>query len=101
MIDVSVVYAKAQQQWIKEIQIERGSSVEDAIIASGLLDEVAELEVGSINELQVGVYSKKVKLDELVSAGDRIEIYRALKADPKEVRRQLALLGKTMGNRSK
>ena len=38
----------------------------------------------------VGIFSRKVTLDYLLSAGDRVEIYRPLLADPKEVRRQKA-----------
>jgi len=46
--------------------------------------------------LSIGVFSQKVAHDYLLEEGDRLEIYRPLTADPKEVRRQLALIGKTM-----
>ena len=43
------------------------------------------------------MYADKIEPDYLLEQGDRVEIYRPLLADPKEVRRQLALVGKTMG----
>ena len=98
-ISVSVVYAEPEQQWVRELSVVRGSSVEDVLLASGVMAEVPALKGRAIAELSLGVFAEKVEPDELVGDGDRIEIYRPLTADPKEVRRQLALLGKTMGNK--
>jgi putative ubiquitin-RnfH superfamily antitoxin RatB of RatAB toxin-antitoxin module len=47
----------------------------------------------------LGVFAQPVAHDYVVNEGDRIEIYRPLTADPKEVRRQLAAAGLTMGSR--
>jgi len=63
------------------------------------MNEIPALEAQSISELTIGVYADKIELDYLLEEGDRVEIYRPLTADPKEVRRQLALLGKTMGKK--
>ena len=98
-IEVSIVYACKQQQWLKELTIQRGASVSDLIEQSGFLNEIDDLFNQSIEELSVGIYAKKTTLDELLENGDRVEIYRPLKADPKDVRRQLAELGKTMGSK--
>lgn len=98
-IEVSIVYACKQQQWLKELTIQRGASVSDLIEQSGFLNEIDDLLDQSIEELSVGIYAKKTTLDELLENGDRVEIYRPLKADPKDVRRQLAELGKTMGSK--
>lgn len=96
-IDVAVVYATKQRQWLKEMNVARGTNAQELVQASGLLEEVEALRGVNIEELQLGVYAQKIAVDYLLEQGDRVEIYRPLRADPKEVRRQLALLGKTMG----
>ena len=96
-IQVSVVYAERQQQWLRELELERGCSVADAVAASGIMNDAPALRNSNIDELELGVFSLPTQPEELLQEGDRVEIYRALTADPKEVRRQLALLGKTMG----
>ena len=49
-----------------------------------------------LNDNKVGVFGKLTKLDAELRSGDRVEIYRPLIADPKEVRRQRASEGKVM-----
>jgi uncharacterized protein len=61
--------------------------VEQAIKASGLLSLRKDID---LNTNKVGVYSRPVKLDDVLQDGDRVEIYRPLIADPKEMRRQRA-----------
>jgi putative ubiquitin-RnfH superfamily antitoxin RatB of RatAB toxin-antitoxin module len=100
-ISVSIVYATPEKQWIKECTLPRGSCVEDLVKHSELLCEIPELNGRTVDTLQMGVYAAKVTTDTLLEEGDRLEIYRPLQADPKEVRRQLALLGKTMGNKTR
>ena len=96
-IDVSIVYATPAQQWLIECVVARGTSAIDLFEASGFLSDIPELSGSSIESLQLGIYGEKVAHDHLLENGDRVEVYRSLTADPKEVRRQLALLGKTMG----
>ena len=96
-INVSVVYATAEKQWLKEITVKRGTNAAELIAQSGLLAEVAALSEQTIESLKLGCFAQKIQPDYLLEEGDRIEIYRQLTADPKEVRRQLALLGKSMG----
>jgi len=96
-INVSVVYATKDKQWIKELVLQRGASISDAIENSGFLDQIDDLTEKLIDELDIGVFSQKAKLDDLLKEGDRVEIYRPLRLDPKDVRRQLAALGKTIG----
>lgn len=98
-IAISIIYAEREQQWLKELSIIRGGNAEEAILASGLLEQVPALAGVSIESLRIGNYAQPIQLDTLLNEGDRIEIYRPLNADPKEVRRQLALLGKTMGKK--
>ena len=52
-----------------------------------------------LDRQRVGVFGKLAPLDRALSDGDRVEIYRPLVGDPKEIRRQLAAEGKTMGRR--
>ena len=90
-INVEVVYALPEQQPILQIQLAEGATVEDAIRASGVLEAFPEIDLA---RNKVGIFSKLVKLDEPVRDKDRVEIYRPLIADPKEVRRKRAEEGK-------
>ncbi|MEG3134612.1 RnfH family protein [Rouxiella sp. T17] len=83
-VAVEVVYALPERQYLKTVRLPKGSSVEQAIQASGLLEMRREIDL-KINK--VGIYSRPVKLSDEVSDGDRVEIYRPLIADPKELRR--------------
>lgn len=96
-VNVSLVFATDSNQWIFEQQVARGTSAQDLIVLSGFSNSIDELTNVPVNEYVIGVFSQKIELDTLLEEGDRVEIYRPLTADPKEVRRQLALLGKTMG----
>ncbi|MBT8115849.1 MAG: RnfH family protein [Arenicella sp.] len=96
-IEVAIVYATRDRQWLKEMHVARGTNAQELVVASGLLQEVEALRGVAVRDLQLGVYAQKVPADYMLEQGDRVEIYRPLRADPKEVRRQLALLGKTMG----
>jgi len=90
-ITVEVVYALPSQQPLLRAQLTEGATVEDAIRASGVLDAFPEIDLA---KNKVGIFSKLVKLDETVRDRDRVEIYRPLIADPKEVRRKRAEEGK-------
>ncbi|MBU1394588.1 MAG: RnfH family protein [Gammaproteobacteria bacterium] len=90
-ISVEVVYALPTQQSLLQVQLAPGATVEDAIRASGVLDVHPEIDLA---KNKVGIFSKLVKLDDPVRDRDRVEIYRPLIADPKEVRRKRAEEGK-------
>ena len=90
-MNVEVIYALPTQQPLLQVRLAEGATVEDAIRASGVLEAFPEIDL-SINK--VGIFSKLVKLDEKVRDRDRVEIYRPLIADPKEVRRKRAEEGK-------
>ena len=98
-IKVSVVYATPQKQWLYETSIARGTSAQELIQLSGFMNNVEALEGQKIDQLNLGVYSQRIQADYLLVDGDRVEIYRMLTADPKDVRRKLALLGKTMSSK--
>lgn len=86
-IAVEVVYALAEKQYFYTVNVEEGATVEQAIKASGILELRNDID---LTRNKVGVFSRAVKLGDEVQAGDRIEIYRPLLADPKELRRQRA-----------
>jgi len=83
---VEVAYALADRQRLVVVDVPDGASVAAAIAASGLVDEFGLDEAA----LEAGIWSRRVSLDTKVAAGDRIEIYRPLKIDPKLARRQRA-----------
>lgn len=86
-IQVEVVYALPERQYLREVRLAAGSNVEQAIQDSGLLELHRDIDLQS-NKL--GIYSRPAKLGDLLNDGDRVEIYRPLIADPKELRRQRA-----------
>ncbi len=85
MIQVIVIYALPNIQYIYEINIKSGSTVKDAVIQSNLLKKINHL---SLHSIKVGIYNKLVHLDSKIKNGDQIEIYRNLITDPKERRRK-------------
>ena len=88
-IRVEVVFATPQKQELVSVELKQGSQLCDAIEQSGLAEKFDNFEV---DPGRVGVFGKKASLDQLLRDGDRVEIYRPLLADPKEVRRQRALM---------
>jgi len=86
-IQVEVVYALPERQYLRKVRLAVGSNVEQGIQDSGLLELRRDIDLQS-NKL--GIYSRPAKLGDLLNDGDRVEIYRPLIADPKELRRQRA-----------
>lgn len=91
---VEVIYALPERQELVTLDLPEGSTVQQAVEASGLLQKYPDIEPGGRNKL--GVFAKLVKVDAVLRDRDRVEIYRPLIADPKEVRRQKAAEGKVM-----
>jgi len=86
-IKVEVVYALPEKQYLLKVRVAEGSTVEQAITASGILELRTDI---NLAKNKVGIFSRPVKLTDTVNEGDRVEIYRPLIADPKELRRQRA-----------
>ena len=86
-IFVEVVYAEPTRQWLLKVTLPRGASVADALDASGIRDQVKGLQ---IDPQRVGIHGRKVSLEQPLEEGDRVEIYRPLLVDPKEIRRARA-----------
>ena len=93
-INIEVAYARPDKQLLLPLSVPAGTTIEQAIELSGIVQRFPEIDSGN---LVVGIFSKRAKLDHVLAVGERIEIYRPLKADPREIRRQLAEQGKTMG----
>ena len=91
MIEVS--YALPKKQIIIPVLVPKDISVKEAIELSGILKKFEEIDLGSN---QVGIFGKLTTLDKVLRDRDRIEIYRPLIADPKEIRRKRAAEGKDM-----
>jgi putative ubiquitin-RnfH superfamily antitoxin RatB of RatAB toxin-antitoxin module len=92
-IHVEVVYALQNRQKSVSVQLAAGATVRDAVERSGLIAEFPEIDL-AVNKF--GIWNKLAKADAALRDKDRVEIYRPLIADPKEVRRQRAAEGKVM-----
>jgi putative ubiquitin-RnfH superfamily antitoxin RatB of RatAB toxin-antitoxin module len=97
-IQVEVVYGLAHKQKLLSLPVTAGATIEQVIIESGILTLFPEID---LNENKVGIWNKAVKLSQIVEDLDRIEIYRPLIADPKEVRKRRAEKAKLEGRADK
>ena len=91
LIHVEVAYGLPARQVVVGVQVAAGASLRDAIAASGLTQEFPDID---LNVNAVGVFGHVRELDDPLRAGDRVEIYRPLLADPKEGRRARAKASK-------
>ncbi len=96
MITVEIVAAIPERQKLIEVDVPVGSTVADVIERSRILRYFPELNEA---ELETGIWGKLVERGVEVKAGDRVELYRPLLIEPREARRQLALIGKTMSDK--
>jgi len=92
-IPVEVVYALSDRQVVLALEVVADATIADVITQSGILEKFPEIDLGNN---KVGVFGKLGKLTDALHAGDRVEIYRPLIADPKQVRKQRAAQGKVM-----
>lgn len=97
-IHIEVAYALPERQVILDVDAQCGITVEEAVKASGILDEFPEIDLESA---RLGVFGKMVKGSVTLNEGDRVEIYRPLIADPKEARKKRAAEGKQLKNRAR
>lgn len=84
-MNVGVCYALADRQLWMRLEVPAESKVEDAIRLSGVLKLYPEID---LTVQKVGVFGKMAQLDSPIQEGDRVEIYRAITADPKLVKRR-------------
>jgi len=86
VIEIEVVYAAVDRQVLRALSVPEWTTVREAVLKSGIGEQFPELD---LSECPLGIFGKVVADPQvrLIQAGDRIEIYRPLLADPKEVRR--------------
>ncbi|OGT04129.1 MAG: RnfH family protein [Gallionellales bacterium RIFCSPLOWO2_02_60_31] len=92
-INIEAVYALPDEQTLFRQSVPEGATVAEAIRLCGILEKYPEIDLAA-NKL--GIFGKLAKADTVLRDKDRIEIYRSLIADPKEVRRRRAEEGKVM-----
>lgn len=86
-ITVEIVYALPERQILRRLSIAEGNTVRDAIEASGIANEFPEIDLA---HQRFGIHGRIAQAETPLHDGDRVEIYRPLKADPKELRRKRA-----------
>ena len=92
-VPIEVVYALPEEQVIFTAEVAENATIRDGIEASGVLERYPEIDVATV---KVGIFGKLAPMKTVLRAKDRIEIYRPLSADPKEVRKKRAAEGKRM-----
>ncbi len=93
-IQVEVAYALPDEQFLRSLRVPAGTTVADAIERSGIRERFPDVDPGGRNK--VGIFGKITRMTQVLREGDRVEIYRPLIADPKEIRKQRAAAGKRM-----
>ncbi len=86
-LDVEIAYATPEQQLIKRLQVDSGTTARAVVALSGLVVSFPEIDV---EKGKIGVFGKAIADDYVLQSGDRVEIYRPLLADPKAARRARA-----------
>ncbi|MGD2007568.1 MAG: RnfH family protein [Cellvibrionales bacterium] len=87
-IKVEVAYALPEKQLIRALEVPTGTTALEAVTLSGIEEAFDELTINDSSRL--GIFGKAVKSDHVLTAGERVEIYRPLLIDPKEVRKKRA-----------
>tara|TARA_Y100000741_G_scaffold356594_1_gene333420 strand:+ start:1244 stop:1540 length:297 start_codon:yes stop_codon:yes gene_type:complete len=90
---VEVAYALAEKQSLISLEVKEGSTLKEAIDASGILKQYKQID---LSKDRVGIFSKFATLDTVLREKDRVEIYRPLKADPKKIRKERAAQSKAI-----
>jgi putative ubiquitin-RnfH superfamily antitoxin RatB of RatAB toxin-antitoxin module len=84
---IEVVYALPKEQMLITLDVDQGTTVEQAVKLSGILEKYSDID---LTKNKVGIFGKATKVDQVLRDKDRVEIYRPLIADPKESRRKRA-----------
>ena len=85
MVQIEVVFAKPNAQKLVVLELDPNTTVKEAILKSGLLEQFTEID---LLHNQIGIFGQIVSLCQIVQADDRIEIYQPLKVNPIQARRQ-------------
>ncbi len=98
LLKIEVAYALPDEQSLLTLHVAPGTDIQTCIEQSGILRRHPEID---LNTNKVGIWSRTRKLNDEIRDGDRIEIYRPLIADPKDVRRRRAEKAKEEGRANK
>ncbi len=94
-IEIEVAFAQADRQWLRAIRVPAGSTIDEVVRLSGIQQDCPDID---LSELATGIWGHPAERSQTVVAGQRVELYRPLLLDPREARRQLALVGRTMND---
>tara|TARA_R110000782_G_scaffold18573_13_gene50980 strand:- start:1336 stop:1641 length:306 start_codon:yes stop_codon:yes gene_type:complete len=92
-LQIEIVYAGEQRQSLLALNVPPGTTVAQAVRISKLASMYPDED---FDQCAVGIWGRVVDRHQTLTTGDRVELYRALHLDPREARRQLALVGRTM-----
>ena len=87
MIKIEVAFATSELQKIIQLEVENKITAKEAVMHSKIIEFFPQI---NLDSLDLGIFSRPCLADEILEDGDRVEIYRPLKADPKIMRRQRA-----------
>jgi putative ubiquitin-RnfH superfamily antitoxin RatB of RatAB toxin-antitoxin module len=90
---VEITYALEKKQTLLELEVSEGTTLIQAVELSGIIDTYPQID---LTKDKTGIFGKIAKLDTVLREKDRVEIYRPLIADPKQVRKERAAQGKAM-----
>lgn len=97
-IAVEVAYALPEKQAIVPVLVPEGATALEAAHKSRIAEQFEGLEIS--DDLKMGIFGKAVSPGQVLREGDRVEIYRPLKADPKEVRKARAAAARERRSKS-
>ena len=97
MIRVAVAVALRDRQEVVELELAEGVTAGEAVRASGLAARFPEID---FERAALGIWSRPARASTPLRDGDRVEVYRALDADPKDMRRRRARLKPSPGSRN-
>ncbi len=86
-INVEVAYALPDKQKLIDFKVPKGTNAIEAVKLSGVVQFFPDI---SLEDAHLGIFSQHIEHDQVLKEGDRVEIYRPLLADPKEVRKRRA-----------
>jgi putative ubiquitin-RnfH superfamily antitoxin RatB of RatAB toxin-antitoxin module len=94
---VSVAVALPGRQEVIELELDTGATLADAIAAARLAERFPGVDFAA---MRAGIWSRAAKLATVLRDGDRVELYRPLNADPKDMRRSRAAARPSSRSRS-
>jgi hypothetical protein len=95
---IEIAYALEKKQTLLILDVEEGTTLKQAIELSGILTTYPQID---LSKDKTGIFGKVAKLDTVLREKDRVEIYRPLIADPKQIRKERAAQGKVMRSSKK